>query len=202
MGFDVISRFANKLGVIVKPSDSLVAMRTQKPANFSGSVAMIDCKTLRSATNNVPLRAFADRAHVILRGEHGVIIRLRDHVFSKRVLKFRAHDTDTALFGASVAVSCCFRAIFARRLQAVRSFSAVFVKIRNGFFNTAFSARFRDAVANRPLVLGMMRVIWHRMTFNPPTFGAAFGCYRGDLAAATFAKMLFAHGERYNTEKV
>jgi hypothetical protein len=48
----------------------------------------------------------------------------------------------------------------------------------------------------------VVRIIWHRLTLNPTTSGSGFRRNRGNLIASTFAKMLFAHGERYNTEKV
>lgn len=202
MALDVISRFANKLWVIVEPADRLVAVRAQKPSNFPGGVAVVNRETFSRPANYRTLRPFADRADIVLGGEHGVVFCFRDSVFYECVFEPRADNTNSTLFGAPVAVNRILSALFTRRLQTIRSFSAIFVKLRNRFSNAAFPARFRDAVADRPSVLGMMRVVWHRLALDPPTFGAALGCYRGDLTATTFAKMLFAHGERYNTETV
>ena len=202
MALDVISRFANKLGVVVEPTNGLVAVRAQKPSDFSGSMAVIDRETLSRPAKYGTLRSSANRANIVLGGKHGVVFGFRDGVFYKRIFEPRAHNTNAAFFGVPVAVNRSLSALFARRLQPVSSLSSVLVKIRNWFFNSAFPARFRDAVADRPSVLGMMRIVWHRLAFDPPAFGAALGCYRGDLTATTFAKMLFAHVERYNTEKV
>lgn len=202
MALDVISRFTNKLGVVVEPTNGLVAVCAQKPSNFSGSVAVINRKTLSRPANYGTLRSSANRANIVLGGKHGVVFGFRNGVFYKRIFEPRAHNANPAFFGASVTVSGRFRAFFTRRLQAIRSFTAIFVELRNRFSDAAFSARFRDAITDRPSVLGMMRVVWHRLALDPPTFRAALKCYRGDLTATTFAKMLFAHGERYNTEKV
>lgn len=202
MGFDVIRSFANKLRVIVEPTNSLIAMRAQKPSHFSGGVAVIYRETFCRAANNVSLRSLANSANVILGGEHFIVQGFREAVSTKRVFKPRTVATRRPRICVPVRVYDVFAANFAGVLQSIRTLRTVLMKLGRRFTYTALPARFRDAVAYGPSVLGMVREIWHRLALEPATFRSGFWCDRGDLSAATIAKMAFVHGECYNTEIV
>lgn len=202
MALNVIRSFTDKLWIIVKPADGLVAMGAEQPANFSSRMAVVNGKAFGGPSYNMPLRSLANGADVILSGEHGIILGFRDCVFFKSVFEPAANYADQPFFGMPVTIRRGFRALFTRGLQAIRSFFAVFVELRNRLSHTALTARLCHAVTDRPSVLGMMRIVWHRFTLDPASLGSGFRCNRGNLAAAAVAKMVFAHGECYNTEKV
>ena len=202
MPLNVIRSFTNKLRVVVEAANGLIAVRAKQPSYFSGAVAMVHGKPFNGTSGYVPLWLPTNSANIILRSKHGVVTFFSETVFSQSIRKTGGRNAFLAAIGFAVSVYHLLGAGFARCLQAICSLGSVLIELRNRFFCAAFTAHLRDAIANRPSVLGMVRIIWHRLTLNPATFWSSFRRDGGDLAATTVAKMLFAHGERYNTEKV
>ncbi len=194
---DVISSSHKKGGIIIEPTNPLVAVCTQQPAHFTRRVAVIDGKALCSAAHNMSFRALAYRTDVVLGLKHGVVHFFRELIVFEGAFQPCDSHANFTFFRIAVMIRRCLGAALARGLEAVCALAAVFMEVMDRFYQTTFAARFGETVANGPFVFGVMRVVRHRFPLYPPTFRTCFGGYGGYFTASAVAQMKFAHGESY-----